>query len=248
MHKADANRQYDHPIFDLVRRGIKKSMGHLELLGTENIPNEPCIVVPNHAGAYGPMSVLAYYTRPNRPFVISNMCKLKTAPAFARMDFLDPKGTVGRIVARIASYPIALILQGVFKGAEAIPSYFDHRSMVTLNKANCALAEGMDLIVFPEERVYFSPYVEQYQKGFIAIARKYYLSTKKCIKFIPAFTSASKKKMKYGEPIAFDPSKSFRENSEEIRLYLQNTANQMAIELESEPEYFPENYETQDNI
>ncbi len=247
LHNPDANKRYNHPIFNVVCKLIGKAMGDLELIGEENIPDEPCIIVPNHAGAYGPMSVLAYYDRPNRPFVISNMCKLREAPAFARKDFFDPKGPVGRAVAFLASFPIALILQGVFKGAEAIPSYFDHRAMVTLAKANAALEEGLDLIVFPEERVYYSPYVEQYQRGFISIARKHHHATKKCIKFVPAFTSASRKKMEFGKPIQYDPSKKFKDHSEEIRLYLQKTANDLAQKLGSDAEYFEETYKSKDS-
>ena len=60
----------------------------------ENLPNEPCVIVANHAQMDGPLTAQLFYPREKRIWCTGEMLNPKEIPTYAYKDFwsLKPKG------------------------------------------------------------------------------------------------------------------------------------------------------------
>ena len=128
-------------------------------------PREPAIFVCNHARAYGPIAIGAYFSRPFRPWVVGEICDWGTAPQYMRDWFFFPKNAFMKGVFWLLSYLLTPVAVVVMNGAEAIPVFHDKRVLTTLNKSLQTLDEGKDIVVFPENSEAFSSFHNQFSVG-----------------------------------------------------------------------------------
>ena len=144
-----------------------------------------------------------------RPWVISDVCYIRSFPAFARSDFWHPKTWLGRAWWWLVSYLLAPLGAYLFSSVEAIPAYFDKRASITIRKSEETLEEGKNIVIFPENRTPFSPYNEDFSSGFIFTARRYYHKTGKRLLFYPVFCCKEQRVISVGKPIRYDPDQDF---------------------------------------
>lgn len=215
-------------------------------------PDEPCVIVANHAGAWGPIIMCTKFKIAKkdpiikfRPWVISYMLYMKTAPWWVREDLLSGsiKSPWSKFWVWVFSFPLALVAQVVFYGIEAIPAHFDKNAVFSINKSVETLKTGISVLIFPETRKYFSPYLEDLNPGFPLVARQYYKKTGKKLLLYPSFSCQENCTITVGEPIRFDPEADFKAHSEEIRTYLRDEMVKLAREVNAPEVYKAEDYD-----
>ena len=75
--------------------------------GTENLPEEPSIVVGNHSQANGPILAELYFPGKRAIWCAGQMMSAKEIPDYAYHDFWDEKPKVLKPLFRLLSYIIA---------------------------------------------------------------------------------------------------------------------------------------------
>lgn len=185
-------------------------------------PGEAAIYCANHAGAYGPVVMVTNFPRPFRPWVIDQVCFMKTFPAFSRMDFWHPKNPFSKGMFWVLSYLLAPLAKVIFCGVEAIPAHFNDNAHVTIQKSVQTLAEGKNVVIFPENRTPYSEYNEDFSSGFVYVARRYYRKTGQCLRFYPVFACRFNHTIQVGKPTVFRPEADFAEERERIKNYLRD--------------------------
>lgn len=191
---------------------------------------EPAVYACNHDRAYGPMNMALFFPLRFRPWVIADVCYVRQVPAHVRADFWHPRRWWSKALCWIVSYLIALPLAYIMCGMEAIPVYYDGRARETFRKSVWSLKEGINIVVFPEKREPFSEYNEQFQDGFVLMAKQYYRDTGKCLKFYPTYVCRENRSIQVGHPIVFDPGASFKRHKVQIAEYLRDAVTEMGRE------------------
>ena len=121
-----------------------------QLEGTENLPDEPCVIVGNHSHMYGPIEGELYTPGKHYVWCAGEMMNREEVAAYAYKDFWSgkPKGT--RWIYRILSYLITPLALCVFNNAHTIAVYHDTRLISTFRDSIEKLKEGNSMVIFPE--------------------------------------------------------------------------------------------------
>ena len=203
----------------------------MKVEGQDNLPQEPCIVVGNHAQMNGPLSGEFYFPTKRRIWCAHQMMYLKEVPAYAYQDFWSGKPKSVRWFYKLASYIIAPVSVCVFSNARTIPVFRDNRIVTTFKLTVSALSKGESVIIFPECYEPHNHIVYQFQNHFIDVAKLYYKRTGKAVSFVPMYIAPALKKMYIGKPIAFNPEAPIEEHRKEIAEYLMDAVTEMAVSL-----------------
>ena len=171
--------------------------------GAENLPDEPCIVVGNHAKTNGPVSVELYFPVERYTWCTGEMMHLKEVPDYTYRDFWSKKPKSIRWLYRIASYLIAPLSACVFNNANCIGVYHDLRIMETFKETVQTLQNGASVVIFPEHEVPHNSIVCAFQDRFIDVARMYYKKTGREISFVPLYVAPRLHKLCLGAPVRF---------------------------------------------
>ena len=217
--------------FRIIRGLVWLFYPKITVEGTENLPEEACIVVGNHTQMNGPICGELYFPGKRRTWCAAPMMYIKEVPAYAFEDFWSrkPKWTHG--FYRLLSYIIAPISACVFNNALTIPVFRDNRLLTTFKQTVAALEENANVIIFPECYDPYNHIVNRFQDRFIDIAKIYYKRTGKCISFVPMYIAPKLKKMYIGKPIAFEPEASMEQARERICRYLMEEITRIAVRL-----------------
>lgn len=203
----------------------------MKVEGQENLPDEPCIVVGNHAQMNGPLSGELYFPGKRKIWCAHQMMYLKEVPAYAYQDFWSEKPKAVRWFYKLASYLIAPVSVCVFSNARTIPVFRDNRVVTTFKLTVNALTEGESVIIFPECYEPYNHIVYTFQDRFIDVARLYYKRTGKAVSFVPLYIAPALKTMYIGKPIAFHPDTPIEEHRKEIAEYLMQEITEIAVHL-----------------
>ena len=171
------------PLFLAIRWAVKLVYPKTTVVGAENLPEDACILVGNHA----------------------QMQKLKEVPAYAYQDFWSGKPPRVRWFYRLASYIIAPLSVCIFNNAAVIPVYHDNRVISTFRQTVKALEEGVDVIIFPEKLEKRNQILYAFQENFVDVAKLYYKRTGKRAAFVPMYLAPALRQLHIGTPVVFDP-------------------------------------------
>ena len=218
-------------LFKIIKGIIGLFYKKYELLGQENIPSEPCIFIGNHAKAHGPIITELYLSSHATTWCIGEMLSTKEAPAYMFKDFWSnkPKRThwFYKIVARVLS-PLIVY---VFKNIYPIAVYHDIRVMKTFKATVEQMAEGRNMVIFPEYHLEYNDIVNDFQQNFVDVARLYYKKTGKALSFVPTYYAPYLKKVVFGKPVEFNPNIPIEEQRGAICDCLKNEITALAKEL-----------------
>lgn len=203
----------------------------ITVVGAENLPEEPCVIVGNHSQANGPIMAQIYMPRQSYTWCISNMMHLKEVPAYAFEDFWSKKPKWSLWFFKICSYLIAPIGSFVMYHADTIAVYKDKRVMQTFTESVEKLQNGADVVIFPECYDEHNNIVHEFQQGFVDVARIYYRKTKKSLPFVPAYVCPGLKKLVFGKPIYYNTEAVPKEESERVRVALMDAISEIAYSL-----------------
>lgn len=218
-------------IFKTVRWLVWVFYPKTRVLGTENLPDEPSIIVGNHTQMNGPIIGELYYPRKSVTWCAGQMMHLKEVPAYAYKDFWSEKPKLLRPFYKLLSYIIAPLSVAVFNNAKTIAVYHDSKIVATFKNTIKSLCDGNDVIIFPEHYVNHNHIVNDFQDRFIDIAKLYHKKTGKELSFVPMYIAPMLKEVHIGKPIKFSADMPFDEERRKICNYLMNEITEIAISL-----------------
>lgn len=194
----------------LLYRLIYRIAGRLfpvyERNGTENLPDEPCVLVGNHCQMYGPVAAEMHLPRPCSIWCIGEIMNRKEAADYAYRDFWSLKPRCVRWFFRLLSCIVGPLLSFVLSNAHTIPVYRDARVLTTFRKSIALLQQGSDIVIFPETAEPYNGIIWKFQEHFTDIARLYYRKTGDILRFVPMYIAPRLGRICFGSPLPFDPS------------------------------------------
>ena len=202
-----------------------------EVVGGENLPDEPALIVGNHTQMNGPIAAELYFPRQRYTWCAGQMMRWKEVPAYAYQDFWSQKPKAVRWFYKLLSYVITPLSVCLFNNANTIPVYRDTRIITTFRETIARLREGADVVIFPEHDEPFNNILYDFQDKFIDVARFYYKKTGQEVSFVPMYLAPALKKMVLGRPIRFRADAPIAQERERIRTYLMTEISEMAYAL-----------------
>ena len=218
-------------LYRLIKRLVQRFYPEIEVEGEENLPNEPAIIVANHAQMNGPIACELYFPGNRYTWCAGQMMHLKDVPDYAFQDFWSKKPAYSRWFYRILSYIIAPFSVCVFSHANTIGVYHDARILATFKNTVNKLTEGANVVIFPEHAVPHNHILCAFQDRFIDVARLYYKKTGKTLSFVPMYIAPKLKKMYLGESVRFCPDNPMEEERRRISCCLMDRITKMAVSL-----------------
>ena len=201
------------------------------LEGTENLPEEPCVIVGNHSHMYGPIAGELYTPGKHYVWCAGEMMNREEVAAYAYQDFWSgkPKGT--RWFYRILSHMIVPLALCLFNNAHTIAVYHDTRLISTFRDSIRKITEGNSIVIFPEHYDEHNNIVHDFQDKFIDLARFYYKKTGVELSFVPMYLAPALKTMYYGKPIPFHADADIKTERRRICDELMDAITEIAVSL-----------------
>ncbi len=218
-------------MYRFLKMWVKLIYPKTRVVGEENLPSEPAIIVGNHSQMNGPIVAEIYYPRHRYTWCAGEMLELRNVPAYSFKDFWSDKPPRSRWFYKIASYLIAPVAVCVFNNAHTIGVGRGGRVVKTFKDSVKAMESGADIIIFPEENAPYNNIIYDFQKGFTDLARLYYKRTGKEAQFVPVYIAPKLKTMYIGTPTAFSAHSDAAEEQERVRKYLMDEITKIAESL-----------------
>ncbi len=220
-------------IYKLIRMVLFRS----RLRGSRRLAlDEPVIMVANHAGSFGPISVITTVPVKAYPWVAHEVTEPVTAARRVQAEFLEQElhlrppvsDFLGRIVGRICA--------ALMRDIGAIPVYAKSRMIgQTLQRSVRLLEEGKNILVFAEDSMRpLNEAICEFCTGFIHLARLYYERTRKVIQFVPVAVNRKVRGILVGTPIRFDAHNPFPREKARLKRALETSVSALYRELEDE--------------
>ena len=224
----------------MVARYFYKAIRYLffraRIRGRSNLRSgEPVIMVANHVGSFGPVSVITSMPVRMYPWVAHEVTDLRTVAPRIQQEFLEqelhlkpPFSTwLGRVVGRIC---VALM-----KDIGAIPVYQkSSRIKSTVLQTLSLLQQGKSVLVFAEDSSKkINDTLCEFCTGFIHVAKLYYQETRKAVQFLPVAVNRRVGAILIGKPIRFDAGKPFSSEKKRLKSELESTVYSLYQQLEA---------------
>ncbi|MBO5364092.1 MAG: hypothetical protein J6A56_01330 [Clostridia bacterium] len=207
-------------LFLFIKKILYVFYPKMEVEGKNHLPQEPCILVGNHAQIHGPIACELYLPDTFTTWCAGQMMNLKEVPDYAFQDFWAKKPEISHCFYRILSYLIAPLSVVLFNNARTVPVYRDNRILSTFKESIRQLERGRSIVIFPEYDKAYNHIIYDFQERFIDLAKIYYKKTGKEIKFVPLYITPRLKKMVLGEPVSFDSQAEIEGERKRIRAEL----------------------------
>ena len=232
--KRSLSKQISYICFRAVRWIVKAVYPKIKIEGLENLPEGACLLVGNHSQMNGPIIGELYIPGPHATWCAGEMMALKEVPAYAYKDFWSLKPGYIRWFYKILSYIIAPISVCVFNNADTIAVYHDSRLISTFRETVQALSEGHKVTIFPEYAKAHNHIVNEFQTGFVDVARMYRKKYGKDVPIVPVYIAPKLKKIYIGKALYADSAAPKDEERQRTCNELMDAITQIA---ESLPEH-----------
>ncbi len=218
-------------LYKIIKAVVRFFYPKMEVVGAENLPDEPVIAVGNHAQMNGPIVGELYYPGNRCTWCAGQMMHLKEVPAYAYQDFWSQKPRYIRWFYKLLSYLIAPLSVCVFNNANTIAVYHDTRLISTFRQTTEALQEGTSIVIFPEHDEPYNHILCQFQDKFVDVAKIHYKKTGQELAFVPLYIAPALKKLYLGKPIRFCAANPIKEERQRICNYLMAEITEIACSL-----------------
>ena len=200
--------------------------------GLENLPaDRPCIIVGNHAQAYGPIYMELYLPCERAIWCVAELMHVREIPAYAFQDFWSKKPRWCRWFYRLLPYLAAPLCACVLSQAHAIPVYRDSRILSTMRDSLKRMKEGKHIVIFPEHEVAHNGIVWEFQDGFVNLASIYARQTGQAVDFVPMYIAPKLRRVCLGSPIAFNPDADLNQERRRVCHALMDAVTDLALAL-----------------
>ena len=218
-------------LFRAIKYLVRLFYPKIDVVGMENLPDEPVVIVGNHTQMHGPIACELYFPDNCYTWCAGQMMKLKEVPEYAYTDFWSQKPKYIRPLFKLVSYIIPPLSVLVFNNARTIAVYKDNRILSTFRESIAKLQDGNSVVIFPEHDKKYNNIIYDFQEGFVDVARLYYKRTGKELSFVPLYIAPKLKKMYLGKPIKFSADAPIAEERHRICDYLMNEITEIARSL-----------------
>lgn len=218
-------------VYRFIRWIVRLVYPKTEIIGLENLPEGPAVIVGNHTQMHGPITGDLFIPPVRYIWCAGEMMHLKDVPAYAFKDFWSEKPKSVRWFFKILSYIIAPLAVCIFNENNTIGVYHDNRIIGTFKTTVAKLAEKARIVIFPESSEKRNNIIYEFNDGYLNVARLYYRKTKEKLKFVPMYVAPALKQMHICSPIEFDPEADFEEEKKRINEYLMNEITEKAYSL-----------------
>ncbi len=218
-------------LFRIIKKILKFFYPKIEIVGLENITEEPVVFVGNHTQLHSPIISEFYFPERRYIWCAGQMMNLKEVPMYAFQDFWSQKPRYMHWFYKLASYIIAPLSVFIFNNAATIPVYRDARIIDTFRKSIDILKDGANIIIFPEQDVKYNNIIYDFQDKFIHIAKMYNKQTGKDLSFVPTYFAPKLKKVYVGKPITYCACNPAEEERRRVCDYLMEEITDMARSL-----------------
>jgi 1-acyl-sn-glycerol-3-phosphate acyltransferase len=190
----------------------------IHVSGRRHLENGPIILVSNHSGSFGPLSIISSFPFILYPWIDHEIADQSTVSKKIKEEFLEGELHLKPPFSTYFARWIGRICIVLMKNINAIPVYDKSRKiMVTLDKSIDLLKLGKKVLIFgesakPSENEDF----HELATGFIALAKGYYDATGKSVSILPIAVNSKVGGVSIGHSMTFDPNLSYSE--EKIRL------------------------------
>jgi len=219
------------PLYKIIKEIVRLCYPEIEVIGAENLPDEPAIIVGNHTQMNGPIACELYFPGLRYIWCTGQMMHLKDVPGYAYQDFWSNKPKYTRWFYKLLSYIIAPLSVLVFNSANAIAVYRDSRIISTFKDTVAKLQDGASIIIFPEHDEDYNHILCNFQDRFIDVAKHYYRKAGEELSFVPLYIAPALKKMYIGKPIRFCHDAPLKEERRRICDYLMKEITDIACGL-----------------
>ena len=203
----------------------------MEIVGAENLPDGPALVVGNHTQMNGPIAGELYFPGDHYIWCAEQMMNAREVPGYAFEDFWSFKPKWTHWFFKILAHLITPLSVCIFNNAHTIPVYRDARVMKTIRESMRLLEQGARIIIYPERNEKFNNILYAFQDGFVDTARFYHRKTGAALPFVPMYIAPALHKMIIGRPILFDPTRPIEEERKRVCDYLMKEITDMACAL-----------------
>ena len=192
----------------------------------------PVIFVANHAGAFGPVSVITSMPVEIYPWVAHEVTDVRTAAPRIQAEFVERelrlKPPLSVFVARV----IGRVCVALMKDIGAIPVYQKSKEITsTVTRSLALLQQGKNILVFAEDSTRkINDVLCEFCTGFIHIARLYYRTTKKALQFVPVGVNRRGGRILVGTPISFDGTMPFTLEKQRIKQALERSVSDLLLQ------------------
>lgn len=218
-------------IFKLLRFFINLFFMPMEIIGLENLPEEPAILVGNHSQMVGPLMSELRLKLPHETWCAGQLMHWSEAADYAFTDFWSFKPRWTLPFFRLLSHLITPLAVCLFNNAHTIPVFHDVRLRQTYRQSVAAMEGGESLVIFPEKNEKGNHILYAFQDKFVDTARFYYKKTGKAAPFVPLYICPARKSVTVGKPVYFRPEAEIGAERERICRYLRDEITAMAEAL-----------------
>lgn len=225
------NKKKPSRLYKMFKRILAIAYKKMETIGLENLPEEPVLIIANHAQMDGPLACELRLPIERYTWCAAPMMHLKEVPGYAFEDFWSEKPRYTHWFYKLLSYIIAPLSVLIFNNANTIPVYRDARVMTTFRTTMAKLAEGFSVVIFPEHNEKHNHILYDFQEGFVDVARLYHRKTGRELHFVPMYIAPNLKKMYLGKPVRFCAENSIEEERRRICDAMMREITAMACDL-----------------
>jgi 1-acyl-sn-glycerol-3-phosphate acyltransferase len=218
--------------YKVLRRLFFNSRVH----GIGNVQaGEPVIMVANHAGAYGPVSVITSMPFPLYPWVAHEVTDLHTVARRIQDEFFEQELHLKPPVSTYLARVIGRVCVAVMKDIGAIPVYQMSKEIrSTVARTLALLEQGKNILIFAEDSTKkINDVLCEFRTGFVHVARLYYERTRKAVQFLPVAVNRKMGGILIGKPIRFDGNNPFSQEKQRLKSELQSTVYTLYRTLEN---------------
>jgi 1-acyl-sn-glycerol-3-phosphate acyltransferase len=209
----------------------------VRLHGARNLQSRgPLILVSNHEGTYGPLSLITSLPLELYPWVVSETTDARTAARRIQAEFLEAELHLRPPLSAWLARGIARIAAALMRDINAVPVYqHSSRMRTTVERSVELLEQGKNILVFPEEPGRkLNDVLCHFYTGFVHLARQYYESTRRAVLFLPVAVNRKVRGILVGKPVQFDASVPFSVEKARIKQELEHRIYELYRSLEDE--------------
>ena len=218
-------------------KAIRMLFFRSRLRGTTNLhSDEPVILVANHAGAYGPVSVITSMPLRMYPWVTHEVTDIRTVAKRIQAEFLEQELHLKPPLSAYLGRVIGRICVGLMKDIGAIPVYQQSKDIRrTVQLTLSLLQNGHNILVLAEDSTRkINDVLCEFCTGFLHVAKLYYERTRKTVQFLPVAVNRKVGGILIGKPIRFDVSNPFSREKLRLKKELQDSVYRLYQELEGD--------------
>jgi 1-acyl-sn-glycerol-3-phosphate acyltransferase len=196
----------------------------------------PLILVSNHAGSYGPLSLVTSLPLELYPWVVDETTDARRAARRIQAEFLEAElhlrpplsAWLGRVLARISA--------AIMRDISAVPVHQKSRAIRSTVEASVdLLVHGKNILVFPEDGTRrLNDVLCHFCTGFLHVARLYYARTREAVLFLPVAVNRRVRGIRVGQPLRFDATVPFTIEKARLKRELEHRVTELYRGMEDE--------------